>query len=219
MHNPRATCRGQPQTTTWRSSHPFGDSEEARLKTTRSEVDSQGAQAFNKARLMTTRSEVHSPVHWRLIRQETRVRGLTHHSRRDPRNARRVGPKCSGPSLHERIGSVKYSMACASLMEATTSWVGACCLQVQFLVSFSRDTKGRCGPTAPVGADGSRICCLVLTPVGVRTLSGPPVRRSSYQSGLTRGTPVTYRSGGPNRRACDSSRGRVSSRELNRREG
>ena len=42
------------------------------------------------------------------------MRGLTHHSRRDPRNARRVGPKCSGPSLHERIGSVKYSVVCAT---------------------------------------------------------------------------------------------------------
>ena len=31
------------------SDHPFGDSEEARFKTTRSEVDSPGAPAFNKA--------------------------------------------------------------------------------------------------------------------------------------------------------------------------
>ena len=35
------------------------------------------------------------------------------------------------------------------LMEVTTSWVGTCCLQVQFLVCFSRDSKGRCGPRTP----------------------------------------------------------------------
>ena len=43
------------------------------------------------------------------------------------------------------------------LMEVTTSWVGACCSQVQFLVSFSRDSKGRCGPTAPVELSGHRL--------------------------------------------------------------
>ena len=42
------------------------------------------------------------------------------------------------------------------LMEVTTSWVGACCSQVQFLVSFSRDSKGRCGPAAPVELSGRR---------------------------------------------------------------
>ena len=44
-----------------RSSHLFGDSDEARLKTTCSEVDSPGAPASDKARLKTTRSEVDSP--------------------------------------------------------------------------------------------------------------------------------------------------------------
>ena len=39
---------------------------------------------------LTTCSEVESPVR-RLTRQETRVRGLTRHSRRDPRNAKRIG--------------------------------------------------------------------------------------------------------------------------------
>ena len=43
------------------------------------------------------------------------MRGLTHHCRRDPRNARRVGPKCSGPSLHERTGSVKNSAVSATV--------------------------------------------------------------------------------------------------------
>ena len=35
------------------------------------------------------------------------------------------------------------------LMEVASSWVGACWLQVQFLVSFSRDSKRRCGPRTP----------------------------------------------------------------------
>ena len=32
------------------------------------------------------------------------------------------------------------------LMEVTTSWVGACCSQVQFLVSLFPRLQGRCGP-------------------------------------------------------------------------
>ena len=59
-----------PLTTCWGSSHLFGDSK--------------------RGMPLTTCSEVESPVR-RLIRQEKRVRGLTHHSRRDPRNAKRIG--------------------------------------------------------------------------------------------------------------------------------
>ena len=66
-----------------RSSHLFGDSDEARLKTTCSEVDSPGAPAFNKAG--DARAWLDSPQ-----------------------------PKCSGPSLHERIGSVNYCVVCAT---------------------------------------------------------------------------------------------------------
>ena len=79
-------------------------------QTTRSEVHSQGAPAFNKARLETTRSEVHSSVHQRLIRRVTREKGLTRPDDASPKNARGVGPKCSGPSLHERAGRTRNSV-------------------------------------------------------------------------------------------------------------
>ena len=72
-----------------RSSHPFGDSDEARLKTTCSGVHSQGAPAFNKARLKTTRSEVHSSVHQRLIRRVTREKGLTRPDDASPKECER----------------------------------------------------------------------------------------------------------------------------------
>ena len=39
---------------------------------------------------------------------------MTRPDEASPKNARGVGPKCSGPSLHERIGSAKYSVVCAT---------------------------------------------------------------------------------------------------------
>ena len=57
-------------------------------------VDSPAALAFNEA--------------------DVRAWPDTTNASRTPKNARGVGPKCSGPCLHERIGSVKYSMVCAS---------------------------------------------------------------------------------------------------------
>ena len=87
--------------TIWRSSHLFGDSQEACLKTTCSEVDSQGAPSFNKARLRTTCSEVDSPGA-PAFNKAGDARAWPDTS--DPRNARGVEPKCSGPSLHVRPG-------------------------------------------------------------------------------------------------------------------
>ena len=48
--------------------------------------------------------------------------GLTNHSRRDPPNARGVGPKCSGPSLHEHSRRVKNSAVSATAGVTPLGW-------------------------------------------------------------------------------------------------
>ena len=47
--------------------------------------------------------------------------------RREPKESRRIEPKCSGPSLHERIGSVKNRVVRAAA-GVTPSGLGGECL-------------------------------------------------------------------------------------------
>ena len=44
----------------------------------------------------------------------TREKGVTHLDDANPKNAKGVEPKCSGPSLHEHTGSEKNSMVRAA---------------------------------------------------------------------------------------------------------
>ena len=62
-----------------------------------------------------------------LKRRVTREKGVTRLDDANPKNARRVGPKCSGPSLHERTGSVKNS-AVSATAGVTPSGLGSKCL-------------------------------------------------------------------------------------------
>ena len=64
---------------------------------------------------------------------------------------------CSGTPLAVTGGLSAARFIAEPLKEVTTSWVVHVGCRYSFWSSFSRDSEGRGGPTAQVGADGSRV--------------------------------------------------------------
>ena len=64
---------------------------------------------------------------------------------------------CSGTPLAVTGGLSAARFIAEPLKEVTTSWVVHVGCRYSFWSPFSRDSKGRGGPTVPVGADGSRV--------------------------------------------------------------
>ena len=114
-----------------------------------------------------------------------------------PENRQRAPTKEGLKLFRYPLGSHRRSFRCAFHCRAAHGGydvLGRCTLVAGkvFGLYFPETLRGGAVPQHRLGAGGSQTFYSLLIPVGVRTLSGPLVRRSSLQSGA--------------QQACDSSR-------------